>query len=242
MADDQGPPRDELDQALSERLRAVRPSLPVPSPGSDEPSDEELLRYIDGSLDSAERAAFETRLAAHPHAAERVAVVAAALHEAGFGPAPSSASLGRRAVAVVSRFVFQLSAGALTFLRGTDLPRAFEPAAAVRSAATTTPAPSLFEFVQRYPFESGEIEARLALEPAAAQTIDVQLDVSQGGTPLDGVRIKLLREGTPVDSAPTEHGRCVFSALPASRYEFEIRKGGTEVGRMILDIYGDGVA
>jgi hypothetical protein len=240
MADDHGTPRDELDQALSERLRAVRPSLPVPSPGGDEPTDEELLRYIDGTLGAAEREAFETRLAAHPNAAERVAVVADALHEAGFGPTPSPAPRAR-AVTLASRFVFQLAAGALTFLRGTDLPRALEPAAAVRSTALLPP-PSLFEFIQRYPFESGEIEAKLALEAADGQTVDVQIDMSQGGTPLEGVRIKLLREGTPVDSAPTEHGRCTFGALPASRYEFEIRKGGTEVGRMILDIYGDGNA
>src|SRR5262245_10563346 len=98
MADDHGTHRDELDQALSERLRAVRPSLPVPSPGADEPSDEELLRYIDGRLGADERAAFEVRLAAHPNAAERVAVVAEALNEAGFGPQAAPAALGRRAV------------------------------------------------------------------------------------------------------------------------------------------------
>ncbi|SRR6266542_1951819 len=241
MTDDHGTQRDELDRALSERLRAVRPSLPVPSPSGDEPSDEELLRYIDGGLSPEERAAFEVRLAAHPNAAERVAVVADALHEAGFGPTPPSASLGRRAVSLASRFVFRLSEGALMFLRGTDLPRALEPALAVRSTTPAAP-PSLFEFVQRYAFDSGEIEAKLALEVAQPRTVDVQLDISQGGTPLDGVRIKLLREGTPVDSAPTERGRCTFTALPAARYEFEIRKGGTEVGRMILDIYGDGNA
>jgi hypothetical protein len=70
----------------------------------------------------------------------------------------------------------------------------------------------------------------------------VQLAVSQHGAPLDGVRIKLLRDGRPVDSAPTERGRCVFSALKPARYELEIRKGGTEVGRFVLDIRGDGVA
>ena len=77
------------------------------------------------------------------------------------------------------------------------------------------------------------------LEPVAQQAVDVQLEVTQGGTPLDGVRVKLLRDGRPIDSAPTEKGRCTFSALPAARYELEIRQGTTEVGRVVLDIRGD---
>jgi hypothetical protein len=72
--------------------------------------------------------------------------------------------------------------------------------------------------------------------------VDVQLAVQQHGAPLDGVRVKLLRDGRPVDSAPTEHGRCTFSGIRAARYELEIRKGGTEVGRLVLDIRGDGIA
>ena len=136
--------------------------------------------------------------------------------------------------------MFRLSDGVLTFLRGTDLPRAFEPALAVRSPAPPEP-PSFFEFVSHYPYESGgEVDARLALEPVENQAIDVELEVTQAGAPLDGVRVKLLRDGRPIDSTPTEAGKCTFSALPAARYELEIRKGGIEVGRMVLDIRGDG--
>jgi hypothetical protein len=240
MADDRDTQRDELDTTLSERLRAVRPLLPMPDPAGDEPSDEELLRYIDGAMSPAEREAFEAVLAEHPSAAERVAVVADALHEAGYGPTPKPSPIGRRAVSLAARFVFRLADGVLTFLRGTDVPLALEPALAVRS--TTIAPSSLFEFVQHYPFENGDIEAKLALEAAQQQTIDVQIEVKQHGAPLDGVRVKLLRDGRPVDSAPTEHGRCTFTGLPAAHYEFEIRKGGTEVGRMLLDIRGDGVA
>jgi hypothetical protein len=111
----------------------------------------------------------------------------------------------------------------------------------VRSGAPAQPQ-SFFEFVQQWPFESGQIDARLALEPVGQQAIDVQIEVTHAGAPLDGVRVKLLRDGRPVDSAPTEKGRCTFSALTAARYEFEVRKGGTEVGRMVLDIRSDGTA
>lgn len=241
MADEDKGQRDELDAALTARLRAVRPSLPVPEPAAEAPSDEDILRYVDGSMGDAERGSFEARLADHPDAAARVAVVAEALSESGFGPAPRPEPIGRRAVTLASRFVFRISDGVLTFLRGTDLPRGLEPALAVRSAAPAEP-PSFFEFVQRWPFDSGDVDARLALEPAQRQSVDVQIEVTQGGTPLEGVRVKLLRDGRPVDSAPTEEGRCTFTSLAAARYEFEIRKGGTEVGRIVLDIRGDGQA
>lgn len=241
MANDENSQRDELDAALTARLRAVRPSLPVPDAAADEPSDDELLRYVDGSMDDRERDGFEARLADHPHAAARVAIVAEALAEGGWGPLPKPEPVGRRAVTLASRFVFRLSDGVLSFLRGTDLPQGLEPAMAVRSGAPAQPQ-SFFEFHSHYPFESGQVDARLALEPVAQQAIDVQLEFTQAGAPLDGVRVKLLRDGRPVDSAPTENGRCTFSALPAARYELEIRKGGTEVGRMVLDIRGDGTA
>ena len=241
MADDENSHRDELDNALTARLRAVRPSMPVPETAGDEPTDDDILRYVDGAMDDGERTAFETRLADHPGSASRVAVVVEALAESGWGPAPKIDPVGRRAVSVASRFVFRLSDGVLSFLRGTDLPRGMEPAMAVRSTAPAQPQ-SFFEFVSQYPFESGEVDARLALEPVAHAAIDVQLEITQSGAPLEGVRVKLLRDGRPVDSAPTEKGRCTFSALTAARYEFEIRKGGTEVGRMVLDIRGDGIA
>jgi hypothetical protein len=241
MADDENSQRDELDAALTARLRAIRPSSAVPDAAVDEPSDDELLRYVDGSMDDAEREALQARLADHPAAAARVAIVAEALAEGGWGPVAKSDPVGRRAVNLASRFVFRLSDGVLSFLRGTDLPQGLEPAMAVRSSAPAQPQ-SFFEFVSHYPFESGEVDARLALEPVTQQAVDVQLDVTQGGAPLEGVRVKLLRDGQPVDSAPTEKGRCIFSALSAARYELEIRKGGTEVGRLVLDIRGDGIA
>ena len=241
MADDENSQRDELDAALTARLRAVRPSSAIPDPVADEPSDDELLRYVDGSMDDGERDALEARLADHPAAAARVAIVAEALAEGGWGPLAKPEPVGRRAVSLASRFVFRLSDGVLSFLRGTDLPRGLEPAMAVRSSAPAQPQ-SFFEFVSQYPFESGEVDARLALEPVAPEAIDIQIEVTQAGAPLEGVRVKLLRDGKPVDSAPTEKGRCTFSALTAAHYELEIRKGGTEVGRMVLDIRGDGTA
>ena len=149
MADDENSQRDELDAALTARLRAVRPSSAgAGRPAADEPSDDELLRYVDGSMDDGERETLEARLADHPAAAARVAIVAEALAEGGWGPVGKADPVGRRAVNLASRFVFRLSDGVLSFLRGTDLPRGLEPAMAVRSSAPAQPQ-SFFEFAPR---------------------------------------------------------------------------------------------
>jgi hypothetical protein len=64
--------------------RRIRVSRPVPAPTKDEPSDDELLRYLDGAMEPAERIAFEARLERSPYAAARIEVLAAALEENGW--------------------------------------------------------------------------------------------------------------------------------------------------------------
>ncbi len=152
-------------------------------------------------------------------------------------PQKPTQDVGARA----ARFVFQLSRGALAFLRGSSLPLSIEPALAVRSQAPSEP-PRFFEVVTHLASDSGEagtVEARLAIEATQDEAVDVQIAITRQGAPLDGVRVKLLRDGRPIDSSPTDHGRCTFTALRAAHYELEIRKGGTEVGRLTLDIRDD---
>jgi hypothetical protein len=235
MADDEHAQRDELDAALSAHLRAGRPAPGEPSANA--PSDNEILRYVDGVMDDAERTTFEAHVSEHPEVVDRIAVVAGALGETGFAALKPTQDAGLRA----ARFVFQLSRGALAFLRGSSLPLSLEPALAVRSQAPPEP-PHFFEVVTHLSSEggeSGDIEARLAIEATQAEAVDVQIAITRQGAPLDGVRVKLLRDGRPIDSAPADHGRCTFTSLRAARYELEIRKGGTEVGRMTLDIRDD---
>ena len=168
MANDENSQRDELDAALTARLRAVRPSMPVPDAGRRRAIRRRAscatstARWTTASAPRSRRG-----LADHPRSASRVAIVAEALAEGGWGPLPKADPVGRRAVNLASRFVFRLSDGVLSFLRGTDLPRGLEPAMAVRSSAPAQPQ-SFFEFVSQYPFESGEVDARLALEPVGA--------------------------------------------------------------------------
>jgi hypothetical protein len=64
--------------------RRIRVSRPVPAPAKDEPTDDELLRYLDGAMEPAERVAFEARLERSPYAAARIEVLASALEENGW--------------------------------------------------------------------------------------------------------------------------------------------------------------
>ena len=62
------------------RPRPVLITRPVPTPmGS--PSDDELLRYLDGAMSTGERVAFERRLEASPFARQRLEILAEALAE-----------------------------------------------------------------------------------------------------------------------------------------------------------------
>ncbi len=71
--------------SLSKRpLRRIRVSHPVPAPSIDEPTDDELLRFLDGAMTEQERLPFEERLKSSPYASARVEVLSAALAENGW--------------------------------------------------------------------------------------------------------------------------------------------------------------
>jgi hypothetical protein len=57
--------------------------VPAPSPG--DPSDDELLRFLDGDMDDGERRAFAARLERSPYASARAQILADALADSGFG-------------------------------------------------------------------------------------------------------------------------------------------------------------
>lgn len=217
--------RDEIDAAVAAKLRALQLARPLPVPAEGDPSDEELLRYIDGSLGDAERERLEARIAESPFATARVTVVVEALRDCGY-PAPRVDAVGRRAV----RYVFQLAGDALTFLRGSDLPEALTPALAVRGAATVQDS-SFYEFCHRF----GEVEARLQLERVGVG-FELGLHLTDGGVPVEGARVNLRRSGKTIDSAVTEGGACTFRGLPAARYQLDVRRGTDEVGSLHVDV------
>jgi hypothetical protein len=74
---------EERLSSLSELLRRIPVGQPIPSATEDEPTDEELIRLIEGSLSDHQQRALEERLLACPYSADRVAIVREALREAG---------------------------------------------------------------------------------------------------------------------------------------------------------------
>ena len=216
MADDETSQRDELDAALTARLRAVRPSMPLsPTPASTSRRTTSscatsTARWTTASA-SVRGASGRSPERRRPRRHRRRGAGRRWLGPAGQAGAGRPA---RRTARLALRLPLQRGRPQLLARhRPAARPRASDGGAVdCRSGAPAEPQ-SFFEFVSQYPFESGEVDARLALEPVARQAIDVQLEVTQGGAPLEGVRVKLLRDGRPVDSAPTEKGRCTFSGL-----------------------------
>jgi len=75
---------DDEDTVSRQPRRRIRVSRPVPAPSKDDPTDDELLRYLDGAMELPERIAFEARLERSPYAAARIEVLASALEENGW--------------------------------------------------------------------------------------------------------------------------------------------------------------
>ncbi len=226
MSDSHETGRDAVDVQVAQKLRALRLARPVPAPGPDEPTDEELLRYIDGAVKGSERERLEERIAASPYASARVGVVVEALRDSGF-PVPKRES----AAAKAARYVFRYAQGALTFLRGSDMPEALAPALQVRGAATAQDE-SFYEFTHQF----DAVAARLQIERVEGRGFELQLTLSERDQPVEGARVTLRQAGRTVDSASTEGGRCSFAGLTPARYQIDVRRGGDEVGTLHVDV------
>lgn len=218
--------RDALDAQVAAKLRALRLGARLPEPGPDEPSDEELLRYIDGAVSGAERERLEERIAKSPYATARVGVVVEALRDCGY-PAPKVDPVGRR----VARYVFRRAADAFTFLRGSESPAALAPALAVRGAQPIHDA-GFYEFTHHF----DQVAATLQVEGVSASGFALQLTLTDGGKPVEGARVTLRSGGKTVESAQTEDGTCAFAGLTASQYQLDVKRGADAIGTLHVDV------
>jgi hypothetical protein len=226
MSDSNETGRDGIDAQVTQKLRSLRLAQPIPAPQAGEPSDEELLRYVDGAVSGGEREKLEERIAASPYASARVAVVVEALRECGY-PLPSKETIAKK----VARYVFRYAEGALTFLRGSDMPDALAPALQVRGAATTQD-DTYYEFTHQF----DAVAARLQVERVEGRGFELQLTLSEKDAPVDGARVTLRQSGKTVDSASTEAGKCAFGDLPAARYQLDVKRGSDEIGTLHVDV------
>lgn len=232
-----GAARDGLDERIAALLRRHgRNTLDVPVASTID--DELLVRYVDGALSSGERDALEARLVTDLDARERVGILVGGLAEAGY---PVS-QLPDHVLVRASRYVFAMVGGALEVLRGQGV-TALQPALAVRSGTGTDASrPNAVQIEREFQTAQGMLAARFELHAVrtadASGSVDLVVHVGEGGAAPGGVRCKLLRDGKPVDSREVESDGCTFSHLVPARYDLELRKGGVEIGRLLLDLRG----
>ncbi|HEY3354882.1 MAG TPA: carboxypeptidase-like regulatory domain-containing protein [Polyangia bacterium] len=211
---------DMSDEAVQRLLRDQRRARGVPAPGPADPTDEAVLRYIDGAATAAERRDLAQRLARSARARDLVAILTAAL------PSPPVAVEEPGAL----RLVFLLCRDALRLVRASQPPLLVAGAAAVRGAAATTP--TTYEFAAHV----GELDAAVVLD-RAQDRLDVRLTLRHAGAPVEDARVVALREGQLWASAPTEaDGACTFAIAVAGHYRLQVRRGGVTVGAVQLDV------
>ncbi len=225
-------PRDKLDRLIAGNVRAARQPRGLPTPQRGEPSDDELLRYVEGTSPGDEKARVAAAMKQSPFTRDRVELLRESLAEAGLAPS---------AVTRAARYVFVMAKDALELLRGTTAPlMGGTPALATRHGGDVAAAPRAgqcwFEFTQ--PFD--DLDAHLKIEHVtranAAPSIDVQIKLIAAGTPAKDARVTLLRAGRTIDSVPVEeNGAATFSGLEQDRYELDVRRAGKSVGKVHLD-------
>jgi hypothetical protein len=220
--------RDHEDRILGVRLRALRLGRGVPPAVPGDPSDDELLRYLDGALPRSDRRRVEARLARSPLARDRLGILTRTLAEVG-EEVPATAPAAGPADLV--RLVLLVARDALQFLRGDLLPVAVAGAGAVRGPATA--APTYCDFATRF----GDLAVSLTLD-RAHDRVDARLVMtSASGQPVTDCRVTLRSGDRTLASVPCEpDGSAHLGVPPEGRYVLELRRRGTPLGRLALDL------
>lgn len=226
MSDQAHKDRDELDRLIARYAKAARSPEGVPAPGATEPSDDDLLRVIEGSASAEERA----RVAAGgPFTRERLEILKEALAEAGHTSGAERAA----------RYVFAVARDAMQLLRSATEPVAAPVLAghAVRGSAAAASATGDAYFEFDHDFDDVHAVLRVEHVPRDRGCIDLQVRVERANAPQ--TRVTILRGGQTIDSTPVDdRGLATFAGLEAVRYRLELRRAGRLAGSVILDFIG----
>ncbi|MCA9671307.1 MAG: hypothetical protein KC503_37175 [Myxococcales bacterium] len=240
--------RDALDEQLSHHLgrslRRIQLGSKLPQPTDAEPTDDQLLRLLDGQLADSERRELETLVGASDFSKDRFEILREALDE--FAELDESAAEADSRVRLspdddkpssFARLVFALRKGAdqvLDFLRGTDMPLMMAPAAvAVRGAA----AAAAEEPQHFYKFERsfGEWDALIQIESVPERGVEIRLELSRDGVALKDARVSLRRRGKLLESVRMRDGVAGFRDLSPDHYSVTVTRHDSEIGQLTLD-------
>jgi hypothetical protein len=216
------------DGELRECLKAVRQARGIPAPTGDEPADEALLRYAEGTATGPERRAVEASLGCSQHARDALGILTQAL--ADVGQAVPMAAQDEAPAGRLARLVLLVTRDALQFLRGDLQPVAVAGVAVVRGEAVG--APTYCEFST----SMGDLGVALALD-RAVERVDARMVLTSRGAPVNDARVSLCREGRALISVPCEvDGSLTFGIPSDGCYLVEVRRQGQVVGRFALDL------
>lgn len=208
---------DQLDKLLASLTKSARrPFGLAGEPRHPEASDDVLLRVIEGTASTAERAQVAQASASMQ---ALVADLTAGLADAGALPPVLTRA---------ARYVFLKVNDALEVVRSAVTPLPMPAALAVRGQAAKA-GQMLHEFEDTI----AELPIRLRVERTGA-AIDVQLRLPIG----EAARVTLSQGGDVVDSLPVgKDGVATFRGLGDRRYAVEIRRGiNGPQGAIELDI------
>ena len=217
-------PRDGLDRTLRRLLRNPKLVLPVPSALPGDPSDDDLLRVLDGSADTEVREHVEARAQRSPFVRAQLEVLRSVLAELESAP---------EALMRAARYVFRVGQDALAFLRGPSVPvaAAVEARSATRSG-NRAPEDTFHELEE----QRGELMIRLRIEHVAATRLDVQVALEEKGVPVSDARVSLKKGSRVVDSLPVESsGTATLTGLVPAAYQLEVVRPGHAPERVALE-------
>lgn len=233
---------DKLDLALREACQPAQQSPELPQPSGADPSDEILLRLLDGGLPPAETRGLREQVEASPFSRERLATLIEALSEAETAAAAPTMinRFDERVLADYSspvRLSFVWARGCLRYLWGTLEPRSLVAVpVATRSGTFKRPEEetSFFDFAHRI----DDIDMVIQVERVRDDLLDVQLTFDGDDHRLAHLRVTLAdHRGSLLDSQPVEQGKTRFAALEPLPHELLITSAQKELGRVRLDIY-----
>jgi hypothetical protein len=226
--------RDELDGAIARYVKGARRPVDLPSPGPAEPSDDEILRVVEGGASPDERARVEEAMKRSAWTRDRLELLREALAETGHVTPMERAA----------RYVFAVAKSALEFLRGATEPVA-QPAIATalrKGAPEAQPDTGISQPYFELLHDFDDLEATIHIEHSgrAGAPIDLQIRLADGRGPAANARVTLLRGSTTVENTPVdERGSVTFTGLEAARYRLEVRRNGRATGSVILDFVSE---